>query len=1459
MGDAMKLRAQGLPAPVGSFLRCHGHQLALALLIGLALFLRLFGINWDQGGLYHPDERAILSRVEEISFPTHDLSSLFDESSSLNPCGEFRSGACVDRGWFPYGSLPLYMLKLTSFLAPPWLEEPSLHQLAIMGRATSAIFDVATILLVYLVATRLFGRWTGLLAASFITLSVLHIQQSHFFVTDIMLATLLMAAFYLLTKVMENGGAKGFALAGLLFGLALATKVSAAPFALAFVAAAALYALGGGSDDPARGERVRRAVGGLAVAAGVGVLAFAIAQPYALIDWRTFWGDVGEQSEMVRRIRDYPFTRQYIGTTAYLYHIRQLAVWGMGLPLGALMWAGLAFSIGAATLRRQRKHLLLLSWVLPYLLITGSFDVKFMRYMLPITPFLAIMGASMVAWSVAWVRNRRPRVLRPQLLYGALALALGFGLFYSLAYLRVYTQPHPAEAASAWINGNVPPGSSLLMDSYWEEGLRDLGRFNHTRMEVYDEESPAKRTEMIERLAGADYLLFYSNRQYGTISRLPERYPMTQEYYELLFDGRLGYELVHWETSYPSLLGVSFQDDTFRRAGLPTPEPLTGYRQTSVALNMGFADESFTVYDHPLVLVFKNSLSGLSEERVAYLDAALPEPGLPLAVQAPQGEKALLSPREARLQQEGGTWSELFNRGSFVNKAPWLFWLLVVQLAFLVTLPITLVLFRWLPDRGYLLGKMLSILLLAYIPWLLASLHWLPFGRASIAFGMGLIALLSLGILRLQGREILQFLRENKGLVVLGELIFLVAFLGFYGIRLWIPDLWVQDLAIDIRGGEKPMDFAYFNAVVRSTYMPPYDPWFAGGSLNYYYFGQFMAATLTKLTGIIPAIAINLAVPLFFAMTVAGAFSIVYNLAALGRRHLGAAARLWPSPILAGLLAVLFVAVIGNMDGIVQLFQGVGRMFSGEPFGAFSFWSSSRLMPPGIEITEFPFFTFLFADPHAHLFVIPLTLLAVGLAMAFVLSARTRFAIVGPMAPLPFLGLGLTLGAIQATNSWDGPTYLLLAGAAVLIAEYTGRRRIDLSLALSTAVKGGLLYGLGYLLFLPFQLRYDTFFDSPFDTVKGSEGVTVLYQYLEIHGLFIFILLSFLAYEGWGRYRRSFSGGPGPTALGFHLEARLQMAAQALGWRWAGYIGAAAVAIGLLAATGYATVAFLAGLLLLMAPLVRGEVLASDQGTPVRLFTFALMVLPLALGIGVDVFNINLPLARMNTVFKLYLQAWVLFGLASAYALWRLRFGQVFAPAALRRGWQALLVLLVACVMIYPLMATPVRARGRYNPLPPSANGMTYMDTAVYRDRGTTMELRWDREAIEWLQDNVQGSPVIVEGLTPVYRWGNRVSVYTGLPAVIGWDWHQRQQRWGYQGVVEQRRREVDSFFRALDPSEAMTFLERYGVTYIYVGELERAYYPQQGLAKFDAMLGRGLELAHENPKVRVYRVLSPH
>jgi uncharacterized membrane protein len=180
---------------------------------------------------------------------------------------------------------------------------------------------------------------------------------------------------------------------------------------------------------------------------------------------------------------------------------------------------------------------------------------------------------------------------------------------------------------------------------------------------------------------------------------------------------------------------------------------------------------------------------------------------------------------------------------------------------------------------------------------------------------------------------------------------------------------------------------------------------------------------------------------------------------------------------------------------------------------------------------------------------------------------------------------------------------------------------------------------------------------------------------------------------------------------------------------------------------------------------------------------------------------------------------------------------------------------LVLATLAYPLLASEAKVGLRFNDMPLSLNGMEYMDQAIYRDDARDMNLPGDADAIRWLQDNVQGTPVILEGRSPVYRWGSRMSIYTGLPTILGWDVHQGQQRAGFAPMLDERRLDVERAYSSASPQEAMGVLRKYDVRWVIIGALERAYYANFGLEKFRVM--PQLRLAYDAGGVQIYEVLS--
>ncbi|HRA00970.1 MAG TPA: hypothetical protein PLJ62_12270, partial [Thermoflexales bacterium] len=167
---------------------------------------------------------------------------------------------------------------------------------------------------------------------------------------------------------------------------------------------------------------------------------------------------------------------------------------------------------------------------------------------------------------------------------------------------------------------------------------------------------------------------------------------------------------------------------------------------------------------------------------------------------------------------------------------------------------------------------------------------------------------------------------------------------------------------------------------------------------------------------------------------------------------------------------------------------------------------------------------------------------------------------------------------------------------------------------------------------------------------------------------------------------------------------------------------------------------------------------------------------------------------------------------------------------------------------------------------PTGLDGMAYMPLATRFEgqdgkQGREFPLKYDYLAIQWMQTNIKGSPTIMEGTTggAQYRWGNRFSIYTGLPAVQGWEWHERQQRGALDDrVVFDRNKDVAEFYSTPNINTALLLLRRYNVKYIILGDLEKAYSNAAGLPKFDILVAQGnLNLAYQNSGTSIYEVIK--
>ncbi|RME43090.1 MAG: hypothetical protein D6791_16305 [Chloroflexi bacterium] len=1534
-----------------SLLTTRGLRLLLLggiLLIGLVL--RTYNVDWADGQLPHPDERSTVAfYAPTIKWP-QDTSILLDaDRSPLNPFNDPNSDR---KRSYTYGHFPLYLLVASANLtakAAPLAERLGVSQelvdmmrrangvpgFAWVGRWIMALADTVTLLYLYLLGRRIYNEYVGLLAAALGAFTVLQIQLAHFFAVDPISATFTVAAVYHAIRLVDTRGWKQAALTGVMAALAIASKFSALPVLAAPGVAGLIILARQQAEAEADPQAVRRETPGLVLALGAMIVAgvvFAITSPFVLLDFESFWrAVVKEQGAMVRGIADFPFTRQYRGTTPYLYFIEQQVRWGMGWFLGLVGWVAFAWALVKAALRRVRVgELLILSWVVPYFLITGSFLAKFNRYMVPVVPLLTVLGAGML-WLIAGRlaarlahRERQPAgvdspVPEPVLVAEPVQdtfsdpdlgrqlhrrLFAAFGLvvliptvFWALAFVHgVYGSEHPFIQASKWMYENIPDGSVWITE-HWEEGLPLIlpipggspGAHNwrNVVMPMYEEDTQAKFEIIKQNMREGDYYVLATKRLYGALPHLPQRYPMSIKFYDLLFSGQLGYELAAEFTAYPRLFGIEFNDQN--------------------------ADESFWVYDHPRTLIYKKVRDLSDAEWEALLggtwETAIPgytgrrsqDRGGEVSGEETSKPSLLLERPVDELPSVGRVAWAPWRDSSLLSLLIW--WLALLGLQ-VISWPLAFTVFGNLRDQGYGFARGLGLLVVAWVAWILPALHIITYTIIPVLLASIVLGAISYGLWRRRRQEMLAFLRVHRPLVLLMEGVFSAAFLLFVFIRLLNPDLWQP-----WQGGEKFMEFAFLNAVTRTPYFPPYDPYFAGGWMNYYYYGYQVLATLIKLTGIRATIAFNLAIPTLFALTATGVFSLVYSLAprpAL-RRRLREVGGWWKHGIGAALVGVFFVALMGNLDGgliifrqvaersgssfqsnipllqsVVRTIAGLGKVLAGQvDLPGYNYWDRSRVIP--FTINEFPFWSFLFADLHPHMMGIPFTVLFLALAYNLVAGYGQRWNVDGRWeGAAALLALPMTLGAIGAINTWDLPTYLGVGVVAWGLREWKGHGRLR-PLPTVGFVVG--LAALAYGLYLPFYRNYTPVFNTG---VGLTYMKTDLGAWLRIWGFFIFVAISFVLIE-LRRRPGDVSGLRWLAGLVNHFERLPRFfdfyaALVRPGWDLPLVqvgVGAVLVVGVVLAFLGYTVVALLLPLVLLSALfLFRRNTSAEAQFRALLFFTGLLVLL------GVEIFYLKDFLCgcgeglfarqhgdyyRMNTLFKFYIQVWVMLGIASAASLPYLFEAVLRWQQGWRQSWMAALAVLVTLGMVFPILGTASRVDDRFpgeRPPRTTLDGMAFMRVGTYfwPDGSHPIELKWDYEAIRWLQENVTGTPVVAEAPASWYTrngqnygydyyraGGLRAASLTGLPTFLGQ--HQGEQRYGSQtGLREQLARE---FWQTTDIARLRQLIDELHVGYVYVGQLERILFSPEQIAKFDVLVELGdAEIAFQNEGVTIYRIL---
>ena len=770
-------------------------------------------------------------------------------------------------------------------------------------------------------------------------------------------------------------------------------------------------------------------------------------------------------------------------------------------------------------------------------------------------------------------------------------------------------------------------------------------------------------------------------------------------------------------------------------------------------------------------------------------------------------------------------------------------WFLTIQLLGVAALPWVFQLFRFLPDRGVTLAKPAALLVLSYLVWVFGLVRLLPNTQLTIWIIFLCIAVASMWLAGRRWEELREFLFQRWSALLIAELVFLLMFVAWALVASGSPG---------ITHTEKPMDFMLMNAAHQARYFPAEDAWLSGHSISYYYFGHIIVATLSKMSGVVTSVGYNLGLATLPALAGAVVFGLLYNLVRLAgggmRWTLGLGAAAPAVILLAGNLAgaLEFVRIRGwggpgfwdwvGIEGMAAKTAEAG-VFPGE----FWWWfRSTRIINTSSDgttldytITEFPAFSFLLGDLHAHVLAIPFLLLAIASALNIYCSGDRLELAWLRRNPAQAVSVALAGGALAFINFWDFATFMALFAAALTLK---GCRDYPDSLLRAAAAAAAVFLPLFLLAIAMFGPVYFTFSGQTDGVLPLREVATSPFHLFIVLGMFILPSLALLAHKLRG------IGRPDATDTPLAVLA-LVIAATPLGLWMATAFLFSLVADGAGSAfddLGRRLALALPGAIVVGVAAYLAAVRARHSDEVASSFVLLLMALGFFLVMVADLFHIvdafSGPWRRMNTVFKVYYQAWLLLGITGTFAIYTLWSGRAsMAPSrrwisvaglAGKWGGGAVLALLLVGSFYYTLGATLVRG---------GAHGAPYEGRTLDGLAYLAVEDPAEYAAIAWLRDEAPPGR-IVEAVGDDYSRFSNVSASTGLPTVLGWVGHELQWR-GSSEPFAGRAEDVESIYTTEDPTEARRLLENYGVRYVYLGRREREKYGVSSLSLYKGFL----------------------
>lgn len=706
-------------------------------------------------------------------------------------------------------------------------------------------------------------------------------------------------------------------------------------------------------------------------------------------------------------------------------------------------------------------------------------------------------------------------------------------------------------------------------------------------------------------------------------------------------------------------------------------------------------------------------------------------------------------------------------KGDFRFFMMWWFALFALGIIFL---PISNLMFEHFQDKGYMFSKTIGLAISGYLMWLLSSLKILKFTSISCIVVVFLCVLGNIFIYRYGNKKGKHIITKDKlNIIVTEEILFFLIFLAWVYIRGFKPEAY---------GTEKYMDYGFMTAMMRSEYMPPKDLWFAGNTINYYYVGQYLATFMTKLSHVSVNVGYNLMLMTISALGFMLPFSLIYNLTINYYKTRLKTYKIMPT--IAGLLAGSGVSLAGNLHFTVfYYFVPILQDILGlEGKDKYWFPDSTRYIGYHPEtsdktIHEFPNYSFVLGDLHAHVINLIFVLTVVGILYGFVLKKKQ---VLGSILPSldekvdyikelfnpHILLISFFIGLFHTTNFWDFPIYYVVAGAIILFMNIKQFDTI-LNVLKVTALQGVFVIAVAKIVALPFSLKFDQIATE----IRISENHTPIYQLIILWGLPVLLVIGLLIHlitdykEGVSYVSLAKINGHEKNDQGKKRNP----------------------------------------LILFIKKLTLEDLFILTIG----LCAIGLVLIPELIYVK-DIYSGDYK--RANTMFKLTYQAFTLFAIAMSFIFIKfLCFKQY--------NWNKTLGYFGLILFALTLPYAKVSISAWYGNILDTSN-YKGIDAAKFME--TTMED--DNLAITWMNENIKGTPVILEANGDSYSDYGRISVITGLPTVLGWYVHEWLWR-GDTSLVDERVNDIQTIYTSTDINEVKTLIDKYDIEYIYVGKLE--------------------------------------